>query len=112
MNLARQYYVNDGVITLFVNKVLHSDLDLKLDFNIEIKPTVRRFKICIWRDKPTVLDQFCQVRDFIPRSRDFLNLLGCFWDFYFKNSISGFVWDFSELQVLNLVIKFLVKLAS
>ena len=56
--------------------------------------------------------QCCQVRDFIPRSRDFLNLLGCFWDFYFKNSISGFFWDFSELQVLNLVIKFLVKLAS
>ena len=31
------------------------DSDLKLDFNIEIKPTVCRFKICIWRDKPTVL---------------------------------------------------------
>ena len=56
--------------------------------------------------------QCCQVRDFIPRSRDFLNQLGCFWDFYFKNSISGFLRDFSELQVLNLVIKFLVKLAS
>ena len=56
--------------------------------------------------------QRCQVRDFIPRSRDFLNQLGCFWDFYFKNSISGFFGDFSELQVLNLVIKFLLKLAS
>ena len=56
--------------------------------------------------------QCCQVRDFIPRSRDFLNQLGCFWDFYVRNSISGFFWDFSELQVLNLVIKFLVKLAS
>ena len=55
--------------------------------------------------------QCCQVRDFIPRSRDFFNQLGCFWDFYFKNSISGFFWDFSELQVLNLVINFFVKLA-
>ena len=42
--------------TLFAYKVLHSDSDLKLDFDIEIKPTVRRFKICIWRDKPAVLD--------------------------------------------------------
>ena len=50
------FEVNDDVITLFVYKVLHSDSDLKLDFNIEIKPTVRRFKICSWRDKPTVLD--------------------------------------------------------
>ena len=50
------FEVNDDVITLFVYKVLHSDSDLKLYFNIEIKPTVRRFKICIWRDKPTVLD--------------------------------------------------------
>ena len=49
------FEVNDDVITLFVYKVLH-DLDLKLDFNIEIKPTVRRFKISIWRDKPTVLE--------------------------------------------------------
>ena len=38
------FEVNDDVITLFVYKVLHSDSDLKLDFNIEIKPTVRRFK--------------------------------------------------------------------
>ena len=53
-----------------------------------------------------------QVRDFITRSRDFLNQLGCLGDFYFKNSISGFLGDFSELQVLNLVIKFLVTLAS
>ena len=50
------FEVNDDVITLFVYKVLHSDSDLKLDFNIEIKPTVRLFKICIWRDKPTALD--------------------------------------------------------
>ena len=35
---------NDDVITLFVYKVLHSDADLKLDFNIEIKLTARRFK--------------------------------------------------------------------
>ena len=34
------FEVNDDVITLFVYKVLHSDSDLKLDFNIEIKPTV------------------------------------------------------------------------
>ena len=53
------FEVNDDVITLFVYKVLHSDSDLKLDFNIEIKPTVRRFKICIWRDKPTVLVPRC-----------------------------------------------------
>ena len=50
------FEVNDDVITLLVYKVLHNDSDLKLHFNIEIKPTVRRFKICIWRDKPTVLD--------------------------------------------------------
>ena len=50
------FEVNDDVIRLFVYKVLHSDSDLKLDSNIEIKPTVRRFKICIWRDKLTVLD--------------------------------------------------------
>ena len=50
------FEVNDDVITLFVYKVLHSDSDLKLDFNIEIKLTVRRFKICIWRDKRTVFD--------------------------------------------------------
>ena len=50
------FEVNDDVITLFVYKVLHSDSDLKLDFNIEIKQTVRRFKICTWRDKPCVLD--------------------------------------------------------
>ena len=49
------FEVNDDVITLFVYKVLHSDSGLKLDFNIEIKPTVHRFKICIWRHKPTVL---------------------------------------------------------
>ena len=50
--------------------------------------------------------------DFIPRSRDFLNQLGCLGDFYFKNSISGSFPDVSKLQVLNLVIKFLVKLAK
>ena len=51
------FEVNDDIyITLFVYKVLHSDSDLKLDFNIKIKPTVHRFKICFWHDKPTVLD--------------------------------------------------------
>ena len=50
------FEVNDDVITLFLYKVLHNDADLKLDFDIEIKPTVRRCKSCIWRDKPTVLD--------------------------------------------------------
>ena len=52
------FEVNDDLITLFVYKILHSDSDLKLDFNIEIKPTVHRFKICIWRNKPTVLDAY------------------------------------------------------
>ena len=35
------FEVNDDVIILFVYKVLHNDSDFKLDFNIEIKPTVR-----------------------------------------------------------------------
>ncbi len=38
--------------------------------------------------------QRCQVRDFIPRSRDFLKQMGFFWDFFFRKSISGFFWDF------------------
>ena len=39
-----------------------------------------------------VIDQCCQVWDFIPTSWDFLSQLGCFLDFYFKNLISGFFW--------------------
>ena len=54
--------------------------------------------------------QRCQVRDFIPRSRDFLKQLGFFWDFYLKKSISGFFWDFSEREVRSLEMDFFVKL--
>ena len=39
------FEVNDDVVTLFVYKVLRNDSDLKSDFNIEIKPTVRRFRL-------------------------------------------------------------------
>ena len=51
---------------------------------------------------------------FHPEISGFFKSVGmhCCWDFYFIDSISGFFGDFSELQVLNLVIKFLVKLAS
>ena len=48
----------------------------------------------IWNHRAS--KQCCQVRDFIPRSRDFLHQLGCFWDFYFKNSISGFFGIFQN----------------
>ena len=41
------FNVNDDVVALFVYKFLPNDSDLKLDFNIEIKPKVRGFKICI-----------------------------------------------------------------
>ncbi len=43
--------------------------------------------------------QRCQVRDFIPRSRDFLKQMGFFWDFFFRKSISGFLGDFWEPNV-------------
>ena len=40
--------------------------------------------------------QRCQVRDFIPRSRDFFKQLGFYWDFYFKNVTSGFFGTLSS----------------
>ena len=46
----------------------------------------------------TYIEQRCQVRDFIPRSRDFLKQLGFFWDFYLKKSISGFFWQLIKLE--------------
>ena len=62
---------------------------------------------------PNIKPNGCSAAKSGILSRDLgncLNQLGCFGDLYFKNSISAFLGDFSELQVLNLVIKFLVKL--
>ena len=56
--------------------------------------------------------QRCQVRDFIPRSRDFLKQLGFYWDFYFKNVISGFFGDFLEPEVRNLEVDYFIKLTT
>ena len=56
--------------------------------------------------------QRCQVRDFIPRSRDFFKQLGFYWDFYFKNVNSGFLGDFLEPEVQNLEVDFFIKLTS
>ena len=53
-----------------------------------------------------------QVWDFTSRSWDFLNQLGCFNGIFILKAQLGIFLDFSELQVLNLVIKLLVKLAS
>jgi hypothetical protein len=45
----------------------------------------RRFRLSRTQSQNGVpgYGQRCQVRDFIPRSRDFLKQLGFFWDFYF-----------------------------
>ena len=49
---------------------------------------------------------------FYPEMSGFLKSVGgCFCDFCFENSISGF-GGFFRTRVLNLVIKLLVKLAS
>jgi hypothetical protein len=45
---------------------------------------------------------------FYPEISGFFKQLGYFWDFYFKTSISGFIWDFWEREVRNLKIDFLV----
>ncbi len=36
-------------------------------------------------------NQCCQLWDFIPRSWDFLRLLGFYWLFFFRNKILGFL---------------------
>ncbi len=40
--------------------------------------------------------QRCQVRDFIPRSRDFFKQMGIFWDFFFKNQSRDFFGIFEN----------------
>ena len=67
---------------------IHGDMGWSVHLQLNAVPSERQHRATC-RTRFTLHQQGCQIRDFIPRSRDFLRLMGFFSGTFFWQKISG-----------------------